>query len=109
MFEKRYSDCMLVILGYETYYHDGDGYSHTIDQRISVSKGATLEGFGASVRIIGIGFSRVKAQITYNGKTTVHELKKGDKVFLDSYDRSHGADELAHIEQKELCVRLVKV
>ena len=108
MFEKRYSDCMLVVKGYETYYHDGDGYSYSTDGSISVIKGAEYSGGGIKVSIVGVGFSKIKVKITYNGKTTLHDMKKGDTILVDSHDNSHGANEFAHIDQKELYVRLEK-
>lgn len=109
MFEKRYSDCMLVIKGYETYYHDGDGYSYSTDGCISVAKGATYSGSSLKVEIVSLGFSKIKVKIKYNGKTTLHDLRKGDVVLLDSYDKSHGANEFAYIDQKELYVRLERM
>ncbi len=106
MFEKKYSDCMLQIRGYETYYNNGDGYSYNVDKAISVSSGAELESSGAKVKILKCGFSRIKVKITYKDKSTVHDMKKGDSILLESYDRSHGSNEFACIDQKELSVRL---
>ena len=107
MFEKRYKDCMLAVKGYETYYHDGEGYSHSTDGAISVLKGSEYSGGGIKVSILGLGFSKIKVKIEYKGKTTIHDMKKGDTILVDSHDNSHGADESAHIDQKELYVRLV--
>ena len=109
MFEKRYSDYMIAIKGYETYYHDGDGYSYSTDERVSVTIGAKHSGGGVKVEILGIGFFKIKVKITYNGKTSVHEMKKGDVILIDSHDSSHGSNEFAHIDQKELSVRLEKM
>ena len=108
MFEKRYSDCMLEIRGYETYYNDGDGYSYNADKAVSVSSGAELESSGVKVKILKCGFSKIKVKITYKNKTTIHDMKKGDGILLESYDRSHGSNEFACIDQKELSVRLTK-
>lgn len=106
MFERRYNDCMLTIKGYETYYHDGDGYSYSTDGRISVIKGAEYSGGGVKVEILSLGFSKIKVKILYNGKSSVHDMRKGDTILVDSHDKSHGSNEFAHIEQKELVVRL---
>ena len=107
MFEKRYKDCRLVVKGYETYYHDGEGYSYSTDGAISVFKGSEYSGGGIKVTILGLGFSKIKVKIEYKGKTTIHDMKKGDGILVDSRDDSHGTNEFAHIDQKELYVRLV--
>lgn len=106
MFENRYKNCMLTIKGYETYYHDGDGYSYSTDESVSIYKGAKVAGSKVVAEIIGIGFSKIKVKITYNNKTTIHEFRRGDGVLLENYDHSHGRNEFAYIDQKELSVRL---
>lgn len=106
MFEKRYSDYMLKIKGYETYYNDGDGYSYNADKAVSVFSGAELESSGVKAKILKCGFSKIKVKITYKNKSSIHDMKKGDGILLESYDRSHGSNEFACIDQKELYVRL---
>lgn len=106
MFEKRYSDYMLKIKGYETYYNDGDGYSYNADKAVSVFSGAELESLGVKAKILKCGFSKIKVKITYKNKSSIHDMKKGDGILLESYDRSHGSNEFACIDQKELYVRL---